>query len=139
SNVESVELYLNGRSLGVRAFDRKTTTYGLDYLETTEATHDDKTVTGGPFPGSYTSPNGSAGKLHLTWDVPFERGTLTAVARGGDGTEVARDELRTAGPAYAIRLSTDRDVIAADRRALAFVTVEVVDAHGVVVPGATDT
>ncbi|MBO0868441.1 MAG: DUF4982 domain-containing protein, partial [Micromonosporaceae bacterium] len=139
SNVESVELYLNGRSLGVRAFDRKTTTYGLDYLETTEATHDDKTVTGGPFPGSYTSPNGSAGKLHLTWEVPFERGTLTAVARDGAGVELARDELRTAGTAYAIRLSADRDVIAADRRALAFVTAEVVDRNGIVVPGATNT
>jgi beta-galactosidase/beta-glucuronidase len=139
SNVESVELYLNGRSLGVRAFDRKTTTYGLDYLETTEATHDDKTVTGGAFPGSYTSPNGSAGKLHLTWDVPFERGTLTAVARTSDGTEVARDELRSAGAPFAIRLTANRDVIPADRRSLAFVTVEVVDNHGVLVPGATDT
>ena len=46
------------------------------YLETTEPTGDDKT-----FPsGSYTSPNGSTGKLHLTWEVPFEPGELRAVA-----------------------------------------------------------
>ena len=37
SNVRSVELFLNGRSLGVRRFDRKTTTFGRRYLETTEA------------------------------------------------------------------------------------------------------
>ena len=34
-----------------------------------------------PYPGSYTSPNGSAGKLHLTWNVPFAPGQLIAVAR----------------------------------------------------------
>ena len=53
----------------------------------------DKTVTGGPFPGSYTSPNGSAGKLHLTWQVPFAAGELKAVARRG-GRTVATDVLR---------------------------------------------
>jgi beta-galactosidase len=136
SNVDTVELFLNGRSLGVRSFDRKTTTYGQEYLETTEATHDDKTVTTGPYPGSYTSPNGSAGKLHLTWNVPFAPGTLTAVARR-DGAEVARDELRTAGPAHALRLVPDRKVVAAGGDSLVYLTAEVVDAHGVVVPGAT--
>jgi beta-galactosidase len=69
ANVDTVELFLNGHSLGVRRFDHKTTVDGRPYLETTEATGDDKTVTAGPYPGSYTSPNGSAGKLHLTWDV----------------------------------------------------------------------
>jgi beta-galactosidase len=137
SNVDTVELLLNGASLGVRTFDRKTTGYGASYLETTEATHDDKTVTTGPYPGSYTSPNGSAGKLHLTWRVPFAPGTLTAIARRG-GVEVARDELRTAGPAAAVRLTPDRKVVAADGRSLAYLTVDIVDAHGVLVPGAQD-
>ncbi|GIH16925.1 glycoside hydrolase family 2 TIM barrel-domain containing protein [Rugosimonospora africana] len=134
SNVDTVELFLDGHSLGVRTFDRKTTTYGAEYLETTEATHDDKTVTAGPYPGSYTSPNGSAGKLHLTWTVPFAPGTLTAVARR-HGAEVARDELRTAGSAHAVRLTPDRRVVEADGRSLVYLTAEIVDAHGVVVPG----
>jgi beta-galactosidase len=56
SNVDTVELFLNGQSLGVRRFDHKTTTYGKPYLETIEPTGDDKTVTSGPYPGSYTSP-----------------------------------------------------------------------------------
>ncbi|NJC85967.1 glycoside hydrolase family 2 TIM barrel-domain containing protein [Planosporangium mesophilum] len=137
SNVDTIELFLNGVSQGVRTFDRKTTVDGRSYLETTEATHDDKTVTVGPYPGSYTSPTGSAGKLHLTWRVPFAPGKLVAVARRG-GAEVARDELVTAGPAYALRLTPDRKVIAAGRRSLVFLTVEVVDAHGVVVPSADD-
>jgi beta-galactosidase len=135
SNVDSVELFLNGRSLGVRSFDRKTTTDGRSYLETTEPTGDDKTVTSGPFPGSYTSPNGSAGKLHLTWTVPFAPGELVAVARK-DGRTVARDEVDTAGPPATVRLTPDKRTIAADGRSLSYVTADVVDAHGVVVPDA---
>jgi beta-galactosidase len=135
ANVDTVELFLNGHSLGVRRFDHKTTVDGRPYLETTEATHDDKTVTGGPFPGSYTSPNGSAGKLHLTWDVPFAPGQLVAVARR-DGREVARDEVDTAGAPAAVRLTPDKRAITADGKSLSYLTADVVDAHGVLVPDA---
>ncbi|MFJ1750638.1 glycoside hydrolase family 2 TIM barrel-domain containing protein [Streptomyces sp. NPDC088116] len=135
SNVDTVELFLDGKSLGVRRFDTKRTTDGRTYLETTEATGDDKTVTSGPYPGSYTSPNGSAGKLHLTWQVPFAPGVLKAVARRG-GRAVATDVLRTAGPAHTVRLTPDRTTVDADGRALRFITAEVIDARGVLVPGA---
>ncbi|MCE6996555.1 DUF4982 domain-containing protein [Saccharothrix sp. S26] len=137
ANVDTVELFLNGRSLGVRKFDRKKTTYGKEYLETTEPTGDDKTVTTGPFPGSYTSPNGSAGKLHLTWTVPFEPGELVAVAREG-GKQVARDVVRTAGAAAEVKLTPDRKVVTADGRSLTYVTADVVDRYGVVVPNAAN-
>ncbi|WP_030954696.1 glycoside hydrolase family 2 TIM barrel-domain containing protein [Streptomyces sp. NRRL S-481] len=135
ANTDTVELFLNGRSLGVRRFDTKKTVDGRTYLETTEATGDDKTFTDGPYPGSYTSPNGSAGKLHLTWRVPFEPGELKAVARR-DGKAVATDVLRTAGAPHAVRLTTDRTSLPADGRSLVFVTAEVVDRRGVVVPDA---
>ncbi|MFC8513638.1 glycoside hydrolase family 2 TIM barrel-domain containing protein [Streptomyces sp. NPDC057257] len=135
SNVETVELFLNGTSLGARSFDTKKTTDGRTYLETTEATGDDKTFTSGPYPGSYTSPNGSAGKLHLTWKVPFAPGELKAVARR-DGKVVATDVLHTAGQPHAVRLTADRRSLAADGRSLVFVTADVVDARGVVVPDA---
>lgn len=135
SNVDTVELFLNGRSLGARTFDTKKTVDGRTYLETTEATGDDKTFTDGPYPGSYTSPNGSAGKLHLTWKVPYRPGELKAVARRG-GKAVATDVLRTAGAPKSVRLTADRKSIAADGRSLLFVTAEVVDSRGTVVPGA---
>jgi beta-galactosidase len=137
ANVDTVELFLNGKSLGTREFSTKKTTDGRTYLETTEATGDDKTFTDGPYPGSYTSPNGSAGKLHLGWKVPYEPGELKAVARR-DGRTVATDVLRTAGQPHTIRLTPDRKTLAADGRSLCFVTAEVVDAHGVVVPDAED-
>ena len=133
ANVDTVELFLNGRSLGVRRFDHKTTTYGKPYLETTEPTGDDKT-----FPsGSYTSPNGSTGKLHLTWNVPFAPGKLVAKA-SRDGRVVATDHLETAGAPRALRLTPDKRVIAADGESLSYVTVDVLDARGVIVPGADD-
>ncbi|WP_449353019.1 glycoside hydrolase family 2 TIM barrel-domain containing protein [Streptomyces shaanxiensis] len=135
ANVPEVELFLNGRSLGTRTFDTKKTTDGRTYLETTEATGDDKTFTDGPYAGSYTSPNGSAGKLHLTWKVPYSPGELKAVARR-NGKAVATDVLRTAGKPHAVRLTPDRTSLAADGRSLVFVTADVVDARGVVVPDA---
>lgn len=135
ANVPEVELFLNGRSLGTRTFDTKKTTDGRTYLETTEATGDDKTFTDGPYPGSYTSPNGSAGKLHLMWQVPYAPGELKAVARR-NGEAVATDVLRTAGEPHAVRLTPDRKSLDADGRSLVFVTADVVDARGVVVPDA---
>ncbi len=137
ANVDTVELFLNGQSLGVRTFDHKFTTDGREYLETTECSGDDKTFTTGACPGSYQSPNGSSGKLHLTWHVPFAPGKLVAVARR-DGTEVARDEIDTAGQPDTVKLSPDKQVIKADGHALSFVTVDVVDKDGVMVPSANN-
>jgi beta-galactosidase len=136
ANVDTVELFLNGVSLGVKTFDHKTSLDGVQYLETSECSNDDKnftTVT--PCPGSYTSPNGSVGKLHLTWNVPFEPGELLAVATQ-DGVEVARDVLDTAGPAYTLKLTPDKKVITADGKSLSYITVDVVDSNEVMVPSA---
>ena len=71
ANEPSVQLFLNGKSLGVKSFDQKTTTFGASYLETTQCPGDDKTFTGGACPGSYQSPNGSSGDIRLVWNVPF--------------------------------------------------------------------
>jgi beta-galactosidase len=140
SNVQTVELFLNGRSLGVKSFDRKTTASGRPYLETTEPAHDDYNYPS----GSYTSPNGSTGKLHLSWSVPFAPGVLEAV---GYASPVARDVVQTAGPARALTLTVDtpaaraaaRSAITADGQSVIFVTASVVDRRGVVVPSGEGT
>jgi beta-galactosidase len=134
ANVASVELFLNGRSLGTKSFDRKVTTFGRAYLETTEPTGDDYNYPS----GSYTSPNGSTGKLHLTWSVPFEPGSLAAVAYSQSGAEVAREVIKTAGPARSLTLSAPSSALTADGKSLAYVIASVVDDRGVVVPGARD-
>jgi beta-galactosidase len=133
SNVATVELFLNGRSLGRKSFDQKQTTSGRAYLETTEPTGDDFNYPS----GSYTSPNDSTGKLHLTWTVPFRAGRLEAVATRG-GRPVARDAVATAGPAHRIALATTRRRLRADGTSLAFVTAAVTDRAGVLVPSASD-
>jgi beta-galactosidase len=133
ANVATVELFLNGKSLGVKSFDQKVTTFGRKYLETTEPTGDDYNYPS----GSYTSPNGSTGKLHLTWSVPFQPGRLTAVATAG-GRVVARDELSTAGSPREITLTPGKRVITADGKSLSFLSVGVVDHSGVLVPDASN-
>ena len=70
------------------------------------------------------------------FSVPFEPGTLSAVAREG-GRIVATYELRTAGPAARIVLKSDRSVLTPTWDDLAHVTAEIVDERGVLVPGAS--
>jgi beta-galactosidase len=139
ANEPTVELFLNGVSLGARSFDQKTTAAGQRYLETTQCTGDDKNYTAGACPGSYESPNGSSGKLHLSWNVPFKAGKLVAIAKDASGRVVARDEEDTAGAPYALRLSPDKRVLLDDGNSLSYVTVQVLDAHGVEVPDADNT
>ena len=69
------------------------------------------------------------------WDVTFAPGTLRAVARNG-GKEVAVDELKSAGAAARIVLTTNRPELTPDFDSAAYVTAQVVDANGVVNPNA---
>ncbi len=67
----------------------------------------------------------------------MQPGTLKAVGKK-DSKEVATDEVRTVGKAKRLVLLADRDKIHADGDDLSFVTVQVVDEHGSVCPGASD-
>lgn len=111
SNADTVELFLNGKSLGECKFENKTTKDGKSYLETKD------------------------GKLHLRWDVPFKAGTLKAVAKK-NGIVVAEEEVKTAGQASGVKLTPDKNVISSDGKDLSFITVDIVDKNGVVVPNA---
>ncbi|MBR1447523.1 MAG: DUF4982 domain-containing protein [Prevotella sp.] len=68
-------------------------------------------------------------QMKATFTLPYAPGTLRAEASGATAT------LQTAGAAAALRLTADRTVLTADGgQDLAFVTVEVVDSEGRVVP-----
>lgn len=74
------------------------------------------------------------GKLRAEWlRVPYEPGAIEAVSYR-DGREVARDRRETTGPAEGLRLTADRQTIAADGYDLSYVTVDAVDAEGRAVP-----
>ena len=90
SNLEEVELFLNGRSQGRRKVEPLT---------------------------------------HLEWQVKYEPGAIEA--RGmRDGKVVMTARRETTGTPQAIRLSADRNEIAADGEDIAIVRVEVLDSAG---------
>ena len=72
-------------------------------------------------------------ELHAMWRVAYEPGVLKAISRT-NGNIVLEKEIRTASRATSIRLIPDRQIINADGKDLSFITVEVLDDHGVVVP-----
>lgn len=138
TNQQSAELFLNGVSLGRKSFDVKTTNYGKQYYETSEATQDDKLNTSSTNTGGYLSPNGSSGKLHLTWKVPFTPGTLEVKTYADTTSNVvtATDVVKTAGQAYTVSMTPDKKVITADGRSLSYIEADIVDKDGNIVPDA---
>jgi len=69
-------------------------------------------------------------EMKATFSLPYQAGTLRAVA----GTEQC--EIQTAGTPAAIRLTADKTALS--ENGLAFITVEIVDGEGRVVPTAGD-
>ncbi len=118
TNCDTVELFLNGRSLGVKAYEfpRQGAAGGWNHYAR-------------PFVPATTAD------LHLEWDVPYAPGLLRAVGYR-EGKPAAEAELRTAGPAAMLTLTADQTSLCADGRDVAGVTVQVVDPAGVVVPDA---
>ena len=120
SNCNIVELFLNGRSLGEqrKEFPAPGTAGGWN---------------------TYAEPrvHPTTTDLHFRWDVPYEPGVLRAVGKRRDGTAACEAEVRTAGPAAAPRLQAARDTLSTAPGDVLLARVEVVDAAGVVVPGAS--
>ena len=73
--------------------------------------------------------------LHLMWKVPFTPGTLKAISRTG-GKQVLVQEVKTAGAPAKLIVTADHSTIKADGTDLSFVTIDVVDANGTIVPNA---
>jgi beta-galactosidase len=114
-----VELFLNGRSLGVKSleFPAQGTSGSWNHyaLPVVHSTTDD---------------------LHLEWDVTYQPGVLRAVGTHRDGSACATDEVRTAGAPAALRLAADRDTVTDAPGDVALVRFVVVDSAGTVVPTA---
>ncbi len=73
--------------------------------------------------------------LHVMWRIPFSAGTLSAVSRK-DGAQVLEKEIKTAGKPFTLKLTADRENIQADGKDLSFISVEVIDENGNLVPNA---
>ena len=72
-------------------------------------------------------------KYTAVFDVPYQPGTLTAIAFS-DGQELGRKELVTAGAPESVKLSVDRAAVDADRGDLSYIRIDVVDKNGLTVP-----
>lgn len=117
TNCDTVELFLNGKSYGVKylEFPRK------GNAEIWYKPEDGKVFT-------------TTGDLHLSWDVIYEPGEL--LARGKkDGKEYTY-RVVTAGKPAQIRLSVDRSEIKADPSDVAHIKVEILDKDENLVPTA---
>lgn len=81
----------------------------------------------------------SSDRLYLEWQIPWEYAvgtTITATAKDESGKTVATDTVVTAGEAAKLGLSADRQVIEADGYDLSYITVDVQDASGNLLPTA---
>ena len=78
-------------------------------------------------------------KYRLVWnEVPYEPGELKVVALDANNKPLKETIVRTAGKPARIIMSADRQVVSYSEKELAFVTVSVVDAKGVVCPQAAN-
>jgi len=112
TNYPSAELFINGKSQGVRKKDLSI-----------------------PLEGSYSAAAQKGlerqKRYRLMWmDAKYEPGTVKVVAYDKDGNKAAEKEVRTAGKSYRLVLEADRNVINADGKDLSFITVSVVDKNG---------
>jgi beta-galactosidase len=117
TNCDTVELFLNGRSFGVKGYAFPRPGMQRDY---------------GIYPPRAHALRTTA-NLHLSWDVPYEPGTLKAVGMK-DGKVAITLEVSTTGEPAALALMSDRQVIAADRRDVAHLTVQILDENSSLVP-----
>lgn len=120
TNYPSAELFINGKSQGVRTKDMSVTVENSADEESAKNFKRQK-------------------RYRLMWmDTKYEPGTVKVVAYDKDGKAVAEKEIHTAGKPHHIELVADRSVIAADGRDLSFVTVKVVDKDGNLCPNVQD-
>ncbi|HET6559654.1 MAG TPA: glycoside hydrolase family 2 TIM barrel-domain containing protein [Prolixibacteraceae bacterium] len=82
-----------------------------------------------------TQPVSADTRLTATFEVPYEAGELKSIALK-DGKEMESKVIRTTGAPAKIQLTTDRSTIKANRHDLAYVTVEILDEAGNIVPDA---
>jgi beta-galactosidase len=120
TNYPSAELFINGKSQGVRKKDL--------------------TI---PLEGSYSEEAQRSlerqKRYRLMWmDTKYEPGSVKVVAYDEEGNVAATKEMHTAGKPYRLLLEADRTEITADGKDLSFITVSVIDRQGNPCPNVND-
>ncbi len=131
SNARSVELFFRNEngvetSLGKKTFTTYTTDVGYTYQI---------------YEGSDKKAQDFR-NLYLTWDVPYEAGTVYAVAYDENDIVITdtqgRDSVTTFKEASELKVTADRELIVANGRDLSYITIDVIDANGDIVEDAAN-
>lgn len=75
---------------------------------------------------------------HLEWSVPYEPGTLKAIGYNAEGKPTMTEIVRTTGEPSALTLSAHKNVIKADGKDIAVITIGAADKKGLAVPDANN-
>jgi beta-galactosidase len=122
TNCDTVELFLNGKSIGSKGYAFPRPGMVERY---------------GNYPPRARARQTTA-DLHLTWDVPYAPGVLTAKGTK-DGAVIETVEVHTTGAPAKLALTSDRASINTNRgEDIAHIVVTVQDAEGRMVPTAND-
>ncbi|MBN2632986.1 MAG: DUF4982 domain-containing protein [Bacteroidales bacterium] len=118
TNCDAVELFVNGRSYGEKRleFPRQGNSGSWNRYDLPQK-------------------NATTADLHLSWDVPYEPGSIKAVGKR-NGAIVCTETIETTGAPFAIKLTADKGLLYAGKKGVAHIAVEVVDDKGRVVPTA---
>ena len=117
TNMESVELFVNGKSYGSKATEYPRRGSDISWMQ--------------PAPGKHYA---TTADLHLVWDVEYQPGEIKAVGiRDGQTYE---EIIRTTGAPARLHASVDRPSFHARSGDVAHVTVEIFDADGNLCPNA---
>ena len=119
TNCDSVELFLNGKSYGTKSYVFPQQGHSGSWIG---------------YARPYVVPTTS--DLHLSWDVPYEPGTLKVIGKKGGKT--VSEEVHTTSRSASIRLSADRINLTADSHEIVNIKAEIIDENGWVVPDANN-
>lgn len=123
------ELFVNGKSMGIR---EKSKAVKLDYSKVAKTPYWERDKVKEE---SMRNDSIAMSRYRLLWeDVAYEPGELKVVALDNAGNPVDEAKTVTAGKAHHIVLTANRSSINADGNDLVYVTVNVADKNGNIVP-----
>lgn len=135
SNAPTVELYRNGTLIGTATRKVNTTSAGHKYYTYTTSSNNSSVCTA-------VSGSGST-SLYATFNVTYASGTISAKAYDENHKEITdisgNASVSTPGTVSKLNVSVNKTEIAADGSSLAYISVDITDANGVLDTTATNT
>lgn len=137
TNAHSVELFVNGKSLGIKRNTGGLTPQAVDADES--ALIKGKDGAEAFFLSSTTTQDNSNRHVILWNDVPYASGEITAIARDELNREVSRHSIKTAGKATRLTIEPETTEWTADGMSLLYLDVTATDRKSLIDPTCADS